>query len=111
METINFSVQGSVETPYEVSFIFDDLKLNAFCTCPAGNSGMACKHRLSILAGIATGVVSDNADQIPNVVMWLQGSEIEKSLAELAVAEAELEQAKKRVSVVKKKLSMSMVKK
>jgi uncharacterized Zn finger protein len=110
METINFSVQGSAETPYEVSFIFDELKLNAFCTCPAGNSGTACKHRLSILAGMKAGIVSTNIDKISNVVTWLRGSEIEKAIAPLAEAEANFDAAKKQVSNVKKKLSASMVK-
>jgi uncharacterized Zn finger protein len=111
MKIIEFSVQGSAAMPYEVTFTLDGNKLNAFCTCPAGGNGSACKHRLSIFAGRNTGVVSGNTDQIPNVVMWLRGSEIEKSLAELAAADAEFEQAKQRVSAVKKKLSMSMVRK
>jgi hypothetical protein len=110
METINFSVQGSAETPYEVSFIFDESKLNAFCTCPAGNGGMVCKHRLSILAGMKAGIVSTNIDQISNVVTWLRGSEIEKAMAALAAAEANFDDAKKQVSSAKKKLSASMMK-
>ncbi len=108
MDIVEFSVQGSSETPYTVSFTFDENKLSAFCTCPAGNSGTACKHRLSVLAGSNSGIVDGSLDQIPKILLWLKGSEIEACLEELSAAEAQFEKAKKQVSTAKKKLSNSL---
>ena len=110
MESVEFTVQGTSATPYTVSFIFEENKLGAFCTCAAGNSGTACKHRLSILAGSGAGIVSGDLTQLPKVITWLKGSEIETCLRELSAAEAALEKAKTQVSKAKKKLSSAMVK-
>jgi hypothetical protein len=110
MDSVEFTVQGSSATPYTVSFIYEENRLGAFCTCAAGNSGTACKHRLSILAGSGAGIVSGDLNQLPKVLAWLKGSEIEASLLELAAAEAALEKAKIQVSKAKKKLSSAMIK-
>ena len=69
MKEIQFRVKGSAATPYEVIFIRDGDSLTAICDCPAGQHSNACKHRLSILDGKARGIVSDNADQVPTVVV------------------------------------------
>lgn len=109
MEKIVFSVQGSSSTPYELLFERDGHQVAAFCTCPAGENGTFCKHRLSILSGADPGIVSGNADQIQSVTAWLPGSRLANSMAELAEAERGLERAKSTVAKAKKKLSESMM--
>jgi len=110
MESVEFTVQGSSATPYTVSFIYEEKRLGAFCTCAAGTSGTACKHRLSILAGSDPGIIGGSLDQIPKILAWLKGSEIETCMAELAAAEEQFEKAKKQVSTAKKRLSTSLTK-
>lgn len=108
METIEFLVQGSSPSPYQVTFQKNGEHLAAFCTCAAGESGQACKHRLNILKALKEGIVSDNVHQVKVVASWLPGSNLELALKEVTRAEAELEVAKKAVSAAKRKVAAVM---
>ena len=92
MNSVEFLVQGSAPYPYRVTFELSGPRLSAFCTCPAGDKGLHCKHRLNILAGDTTGVIG-NADQVPLISTWLPGTQLEAALADLAQAEDALEKA------------------
>jgi uncharacterized Zn finger protein len=48
MEEICFLVQGSAEEPYKVTFRKKGNNLSAYCTCPAGENGQYCKHRIEV---------------------------------------------------------------
>lgn len=109
MERIEFLVQGSAPAPYEVIFARDNNEVTASCSCPAGDNGTYCKHRLDILDGVLGGVVSENAHQVREVVSWLPGSSLEMCLAELASATREVENAKHVEAQAKKKLAVTMV--
>ena len=108
MKEIEFLVQGSAPEPYRVTFIKDKNNLNAFCTCPAGENGQYCKHRFAILAGDAKAITSKNKDQVATVRGWLPGTDLESALIELAEAEHEYDTAKKRLTIVKKRIAQAM---
>lgn len=108
MDAIEFSVQGSAPTPYNVTFMNDSGEVTAFCTCPAGSNGTTCKHRTNILAGIPDGVVSPNTARIQEVLGWLPGSLLAASLAELKAAEEAVASAMHSERVAKKKLAEVM---
>lgn len=108
MQKIIFLVQGSSAEPYEVVFQNDDSVLSATCTCQAGAMGQVCKHRVSILEGSASGVVSGNESEIAAVTSWLPSSKLALAMSALAEAEADLEKAKKRVASSKKQLVSAM---
>ena len=108
MDRIQFLVQGSADVPYKVTFQKDGNKLSAFCTCPAGENGQYCKHRLLILENIGMGVVSDNADQVAVVSGWLPGTSVASALEAVASAEQELDRAKILLTAAKKTLAATM---
>jgi hypothetical protein len=108
METIQFLVQGSATEPYKVTFQREGKILSAFCTCPAGASGQYCKHRLSILQGRATGVVSDNVAEARTVAAWLPGTDVEAAMEALFAAERDLERAKSAAAAARKDLARTM---
>lgn len=108
MEQLVFNVKGSSAKPYEVTFIKDGDSLTALCTCPAGEFGNFCKHRITILDGSATAVVSDNADQLGKVIEWLAGTDVELALTELRIAEKDADTDKKDIVVLKRKLARAM---
>lgn len=108
MENIQFSVQGSSVDPYEVTFVREGNKLTAFCNCHAGENGTYCKHRLAILAGNVTAIVSSNIDQVATVASWLPGTILGDAIAELNAAEKILEQVKARISMAKRELSAAL---
>ena len=75
-ERIEFLVQGSAAEPYRVSFwrVGDNVKSS--CTCQAGKNGLACKHRLSLLDGDVTNLVSSIPDSFKNLQRMLEGSDV-----------------------------------
>jgi len=105
---IKFLVKGSSAVPYTVSFTLDGLNLNAFCTCPAGKKGQYCKHRMSILRGESEAVVSSNIDEIPIVRTWLKGSDVELAIHNIAEAEHDIDEAKKKLTLAKSALAKAM---
>lgn len=109
MEEIKFKVQGSASEPYLVVFVKNsDTNLSAYCSCPAGANGQYCKHRFAILDGITKGIVSDNKEQVKIVQTWLKGTDVESALNSMRKLEAELDKAKKALSVAKKELAKAM---
>ena len=105
---IKFLVQGSSNSPYEVTFIVEGKNLNAFCTCPAGEKNQSCKHRMAILRGETDAVVSANKDEASIVRSWLAGSDIELAIHDLAEAEHDFEEARKKRDRAKKALVKAM---
>lgn len=112
MKSVGFTVQCLSATPHTVSFTYQENKLGAFCTCAAGSSGTACKHRLSILAGSDAGIVSGSLDQIPKVLSGRKvlKFEIEVRLFKLKAAKADLEKNEAAGFQSKKKIIISMLK-
>ncbi len=108
MEELVFFVKGSSSNVYEVTFIKDGSSLTALCTCPAGQFGNSCKHRIAILDGKSDSISSANADQAPTVTEWLVGTDVEAALSELRAAEKTTECAKEDLAALKKKLARAM---
>lgn len=79
-ERIEFLVQGSAAQPYRVSFwrVGDNIKSS--CSCQAGKNGLACKHRLNLLDGDITNLVSSNPDSFQKLKRMLEGSDVSAAL-------------------------------
>jgi uncharacterized Zn finger protein len=107
MDTITFTVQGSAAEPYKVTFKKSDANFSAYCTCPAGENGMYCKHRFRILSGETTSIVGGNENEVASVVRWLSGTDVEKAIREVELTEQRLEDAKKAATLAKKKLAVA----
>ena len=108
MEQLVFLVKGSSSDAYEVTFIKDGASLTALCTCPAGQFGNSCKHRVIILDGKSASISSDNADSVSLVTEWLVGTDVETALGELRKAEKSPAHSKEDVAALKKKLARAM---
>jgi hypothetical protein len=109
METIQFKVQGSAPEPYTTVFKRDGANLTAHCTCPAGEVGQYCKHRLRILSGETDGIVSGNETDVPTVQLWLMGTDVETALNDFVQAERRFDDAKKELDKSKKKLARALM--
>ncbi len=108
MQTIIFLIQGGSDEPYEVNFNFDGQNMSASCTCQAGQNGQVCKHRLEILNGVSSKVISNNKTDTKQVADLLKGTPIENKLTQLKEAEKELEAVKKKVDSTKKEVAKIM---
>ncbi len=103
-----FRVKGSSAEPYEVTFIKDGVSLTALCSCPAGQYGNFCKHRIAILDGDSRAIVSDNAESVSTVVGWLQGTDVAAALAEFRELEKSADRPKSALVAAKRKLARAM---
>lgn len=109
MEWLVFRVQGSASDPYRVSFGKRDSNLTARCNCDAAMNGLHCKHRIRILQGDTTGIVSDNAAEVATVQEWAKGTDVEAVLTKLLAAERRLSRAQADVKRLKKELFEAFV--
>ena len=106
---IVFKVQGSAPEPYNVSFAKNENNMTAHCTCPAGNVGQYCKHRLAILRGENPGVVSGNESEINTVLAWLKNTDVEQALADYDEAERRVQDANAKLAKSKKRLARALM--
>jgi hypothetical protein len=103
-----FQVKGSSVKPYEITFIKDGDSLTALCSCPAGQYGNFCKHRIAILDGNGKAIVSDNTEQVATVVDWLQGTDVAMALEEFREIEKIKGTPKSSLVAAKRKLARAM---
>ena len=108
MDRIEFRVQGSADDPYHVVFRLEDGDLYAECNCEAGLRGMYCKHRLRILDGEATDIVSENIGDIGTVSKWLKGTKLESALKAVWEHEEAVAEAQRGLRLAKKGLARIM---
>jgi hypothetical protein len=107
-EIATFLVSGSGPEPYQVEFVKDDSGLKAYCNCLAGSHGSYCKHRVSILTGDRSGIVSDVDDKFELISKWLPDTGLESALEEFVSAQKEKPLDKARVAEAKKLISKFM---
>jgi uncharacterized Zn finger protein len=91
--------------PYRVSFKRNGTNLSAYCTCPAGENGMHCKHRIRILQGSAEGIVIGNVRDVARVAGWLAGTDVEVALRSVTSLEDEAAKIARALSAAKKALA------
>lgn len=108
MKELTISVKGSSADPYEVTFIKDGDSLTALCSCPAGQYGNFCKHRISILDGNGDAIVSDNGDEVSTILEWLQGTDVAAALSEFRELEEASDTPKSALVAAKRKLARAM---
>ena len=86
---------------YAVTFTREGTNLPSSCTCPAGQKGIHCKHRLSLLAGDLPALsVKCRPTSAPSSPPCF-GSDVERVLEQLRVAEAGVTAAQAEVKRVK----------
>ena len=108
LNELTFLVKGSSADLYELTFIKDGDSLTALCSCPAGQYGNFCKHRISILDGDGAAIVSDNTDQVSTVANWLQGTDVEAALTEFRSINKSADTPKSALVTAKKNLARAM---
>ena len=108
MDQLSFLVKGSSPQPCQVRLTRKGLDVTAFCTCPAGENGQICKHRLAILRGLTENMISGNIEDVPKAAEMISGSKIEQFLNEVVHLECELTRIKSQLANAKKKLAKAM---
>jgi len=101
MREVVVEVQGSSEEPYTVTVIQLPGALHMNCTCQAGQLMQLCKHRLAILDGDLSAIVS-GADQLVEFAAMVAGTETKQLHEALLQSERALEQAKRDLTLAKR---------
>jgi hypothetical protein len=111
-QKIMFLVQGLEKEPYQIMFTRVDEdghhQLICECECISAAHGDLCGHRLRILEGSTSHIVSDNRDQVYIVQQWLMGTELEQAVRELVKAEKLLDYAERQLSTARNQLAEIM---
>lgn len=109
MTKITFNVKGSSPQPYLVIFIkSSDNNLYASCTCAAGKNGQYCKHRIKLMSGETSGIVSTNLEDVYTIQAWLIGTDTENALIRMRTLEYEEIRIKNDLKLAKRDLAKFM---
>ncbi len=108
MRQIEFTVRGMKGDLYTCTFEREGDNLNAFCTCPDGRSGNYCKHRFALIDGNHDIVVSNNAQEVDELLEMVSGTDVETALVALSEAIETYQQAEERLIEAQNGLAMAM---
>ena len=82
-QMVRFLVGGSQGAEYTVAFTLRQGEVASACTCMAGRTGRFCKHRVALLDGDVTDLVSDNVHDVARLRQLLAGTELERAHREM----------------------------
>jgi len=96
-------------TTYEVQIVRESGKLSIFCSCPAGEFGRYCKHKVSLLTGETSLLTASNqVKSVSEMQEWVKESGYPSLLTEIDSAEKEAKKAQSRLQDLKKSLERAM---
>lgn len=90
-------------------FSFDGKNLIASCNCAAGENGQYCKHRIDILKGDTSKIVSNNKNEVANLLQVFKNSPLDLKLQQLKNEEQQLDKLKKQFDNTKKEVAKIML--
>lgn len=108
MERLKFSVLGGNGDKYTVIFERTGDKLNAFCTCQAGQNGSYCNHRFALMDGDYDRLVSDNVGDLGKLQSMIKGTDLEKAYLAVVETREKYESAKTALKIAQAKLARAM---
>lgn len=107
---IEFVVEGSRGDAYTVSFEKKGANLNAYCTCPAGQSGQYCKHRIALMHGDVSSLLSENSTDVEQLKSMIRGTDVEAAYRKVLEATESFELAEAGLKKAKRDLARAMYK-
>lgn len=108
MQKLEFIVEGSKGDEYKILFECDGNNLNVFCTCPAGESGIYCKHRFALMDGDVTALLSENESDVAALKDLMNGTEVEAAYNDVIKLQAQYDELSTRLKAAKKVLAKAM---
>jgi len=106
---------------FSVTFYFGSGFFNADCDCQAAMYGNFCQHRLKLLRGDGSEIVSSNVNQLESALKSLPGTRLDAALSRFEIMasrisnlradgpSAELDQAELEFKAVRRKLSVALM--
>jgi hypothetical protein len=97
LSSLRFSILGSTGNVYEIAASRQGPRFTMNCTCEAAVNGLHCRHRMALLDGECTDLVSGNQEDVEKLKILFEGTDAQRYYRELVQLEAELEALKKQV--------------
>jgi uncharacterized Zn finger protein len=109
---IEILAKSSSGEPYTVEIYLEENKISAFCSCPAGDNRMLCKHVRKIVAGDDSILYDKNQkNELEAIRNHLSKTEIPLFSSELEKFDSLLEETKRKVERAKKNLENAILNK
>lgn len=109
METTLRIRSGSSDAIYTLQVFCEDGNVAIFCDCSAGAYGKLCKHKLAVISNDRADIKNHEQDNNYELAQeWIKSSSLQKMLAEIRVAESEVESAQAKVKKLKKALEIHL---
>ena len=109
MEKTLLALSSDGVTSYKVVFRRETSKLIVVCSCPAGEMGRLCRHKLGLLAGDNDMLSSPkHVPDLEEVQSWIKGSRFPTLIVQLKETEIEMARTKKRLSELKREIEEQM---
>ena len=107
---IEIFVKSSSGDPYTVKFYFDENKISAFCSCPAGIYHMLCKHVMRLISDDDS-ILYDKSQKVfmKQISSYMQKTNIPSLLCELNESEMLLDKARQEVKKAKKNIEKAIL--
>jgi uncharacterized Zn finger protein len=111
-ENIMLFAKSSSGAPYTVTFDLEENTILAFCSCPAGDNRMLCKHIIKMISGDKSILYDDTQKHLLNQILsHLDNTPIPLLLSELDVSEKMLAKVQKDTKKAKKNLEKAIFQK
>ncbi|HWR37844.1 MAG TPA: hypothetical protein VN622_18435 [Clostridia bacterium] len=107
-ETFSFTARGIAGNPHRVTFRIDECNLTGACSCADGTTGELCEHKLRILTGDPSQIVSGNESQVHDLLDYLPECDVWPHLERLISSKRQLEQAAEQYTEAKDALEHAM---
>lgn len=108
MERLEFVVLGSQGDEYRITFERNEMNLNVFCTCAAGENRLYCKHRFALMNGEYERVIVGDEVKLARVKAVMQGTDLEQAYKGLVAADIVHAEAKRKLDIAKKLVAKAM---
>lgn len=108
-EKLEFIVRSSPgDGAYRLTANRIGLGIRFMCSCPAAENGTHCKHRLALLIGDLTSLVSEDSNNVEELIKMVSCTSLANAILELTRLENEFEKAKQKLSKHKKIIARLM---
>jgi hypothetical protein len=109
---IEIIAKSSSGNPYTVRFYLEENRISAYCSCPAGENHMLCKHIMQIINNEDTILFNSNQKHLmAEINSHLQYTDIPDIISNLRQNEILLETTQKDIKKAKKALEKVILKK
>lgn len=106
--TLEFEVKGGEGISHTISANRAGDNLTLTCDCPTAFQGNICAHRLVLLAGDTSLLVSENASDVEELKTMMVGTDVDRCMREIAELDSQIRSLSTKLDEVKISLAASL---